>query len=33
MDQHLPDWQSRRAELGILPLGHQVWDNEQDLGG
>jgi predicted metal-dependent hydrolase len=26
MDRHLPDWRSRRAELGILPLGHQEWD-------
>ena len=22
MERHLPDWRSRRTELGILPLGH-----------
>jgi predicted metal-dependent hydrolase len=26
MDRHLPDWRSRRTELGLLPLSHQDWD-------
>jgi predicted metal-dependent hydrolase len=25
MDHFLPDWRSRRTELGLLPLGHQDW--------
>jgi len=25
LDDHLPGWQSRRAELGALPLGHDTW--------